>query len=101
MHATTTKRFRWLTRVAVTAALIMTAASRLSAQAQETRGKTSYDQIAPALLGQETFSAVMAKDKTDKAEVLSRQKKLLEDRYDLASRTHPSLKMTRGKPVSV
>jgi cytochrome c peroxidase len=71
------------------------------AQKQAARGKTSYDQIAPALLGQETFAAVMAKDKTDKPEVLARQKKLLEERYDLTPKLDQKVKMSRGKPIPV
>ena len=51
----------------------------------EARGKTSYDQISPVLLGQVTFADMMAKDKADKAGVMARQKKLLEERYDLAA----------------
>lgn len=65
------------------------------------RGKTSYDQLAPALLGQETFAAVMAKDKAGKSEVLARQKKLLEERYDLTPKLDQKTKMTRGKPIPV
>ena len=54
-------------------------------QDPDRRGKTSYDQISPALLGQETFADMMAKDKADKPAVMARQKKLLEERYDLAA----------------
>src|SRR5438093_8334548 len=63
--------------------------------------KTSYDQISPVLLGQETFAAMMAKDKADKADVMARQRKLLEERYDLSVRVDPNVKMTRGKPIPV
>jgi cytochrome c peroxidase len=42
-----------------------------------------------------------AKDKADKADVVARQKALLEERYDLAMRTDPTVKMTRGKPIPV
>jgi cytochrome c peroxidase len=62
-------------------------------------GKTSYDQIAPVLLGQETFAERMAKDKAGKAAVMARQMKLLEERYDLSKRVHDKVTMTRGKPV--
>jgi hypothetical protein len=60
---------------------------------------TSYDQLAPVLLGQDTFANVMAKDKASKEAVMARQKKLLVERYDLAVRTNPKVKMTRGKPI--
>jgi cytochrome c peroxidase len=63
--------------------------------------KSSYDQIAPALLGKTTFKEMMAKDKADKAAVMDRQKKLLEERYDLAPKADPNAKMTRGKAVPV
>ena len=64
-------------------------------------GKSSYDQVSPALLGQETFAQVLAKDKAAKDEVMARQKALLEQRYDLAAHPHEQLKMSRGKPVPV
>lgn len=67
----------------------------------EARGKSSYDQVSPVLLGQQTFAEMMAKDKADKAEVLARQKKLLEERYDLTARPDPMVTMTRGKPIPV
>ena len=62
---------------------------------------SSYDQIAPVLLGQVSFAEVMAKDKADKPEVMARQKKLLEERYDLTPHPDPKVKMTRGKPIPV
>jgi cytochrome c peroxidase len=62
-------------------------------------GKTSYDQIAPVILGQETFAERLAKDKAGKPKFADRQKKLLEERYDLARRDHDKVKMSRGKPV--
>ena len=63
------------------------------------RGKTSYDQIAPPLLGEKSFEQVMAEDKAAKAEVMTRQQKLLEERYDLTRRVDEKLTMTRGKPI--
>jgi cytochrome c peroxidase len=63
--------------------------------------KSSYDQIQPVLLGKETFQAVMAKDKADKAEVMARQQKLLEERYDLTARPDKKVTMSRGKPLQV
>jgi cytochrome c peroxidase len=64
-------------------------------------GKTSYDQIAPVILGQETFAARVAKDKAGKAAVMARQKALLEERYDLKRPADPTVKMTRGKPITI
>ncbi len=59
-----------------------------------TQAPSSYDQIAPVLIGQGTFEEVMAKDKADKPEVMARQNKLLADRYDTTSNPDPKVKMT-------
>jgi cytochrome c peroxidase len=68
---------------------------------QNERGKSSYDQVAPVLLGQETLQERKAKDQAEKPEVTARQKQLLESRYDLESRPDAKVKMTRGKPIQV
>src|SRR5687768_4866020 len=47
------------------------------------RGATSYDQIAPALVGKESFEEMRAKDKAGKAAVMARQQQLLAERYEL------------------
>src|SRR5579872_5171120 len=60
---------------------------------------TSYDQISPALLGLESFDAMMAKDKADKDRVMARQMKLLNERYNLEKQVDPKVTMTRGKPI--
>jgi cytochrome c peroxidase len=62
---------------------------------------TSYDQVSPVLLGQQSFQQMMEKDKADKEGVMARQKKLLEDRYDLSVRVAENIKMSRGKPIPV
>jgi cytochrome c peroxidase len=62
---------------------------------------SSYDQVTPVLLGKESFQAVMARDKADKAATVARQKALLEERYQLASRPDAKLTMSRGKAVQV
>jgi cytochrome c peroxidase len=64
-------------------------------------GKSSYDQIAPVLIGKETFAQMLAKDKAGKAKVMARQKALLEERYDLTKRVDVKNAMTRGKPIPV
>ena len=64
-------------------------------------GKSSYDQISPVLLGQETFAARLAKDKAEKPAVMARQKKVLDERYDLTSRPDQKVSMSRGKPVQI
>ena len=63
--------------------------------------KSSYDQVSPVLLGQVTFEEMMAKDKAGKEAVITRQKKLLEERYNLAAKTDEKVKMSRGKPIPV
>jgi cytochrome c peroxidase len=62
---------------------------------------SSYDQVSPVLLGQESFQKMMQKDKADKESVMARQKKLLEERYDLNPKTDDRVKMSRGKPIPV
>jgi cytochrome c peroxidase len=63
--------------------------------------KTSYDQIAPVILGQGSFEATMAKDKEAKPGIMARQQALLEERYDLAVKVDKRVTMTRGKPIPV
>ncbi len=70
-------------------------------QAQGPAAKSSYDQVTPVLLGQETLQNQMAKDKAGKPGIAARQKALLEARYDLSNKPDPTLKMSRGKPIQV
>src|ERR1700694_3108321 len=63
--------------------------------------QSSYDQVSPVILGQETFEQMMAKDKAGKDAVIARQKKLLEERYDLSVHVDKRITMSRGKPVPV
>jgi cytochrome c peroxidase len=67
----------------------------------ETKAPSSYDQVTPALLGQKSFEAMKAEDEAEKPAVLERQRKLLEERYDLTPRPDPKVRMTRGKPIPV
>ena len=101
---------RRLAGISVFAFLVLMIAPSLArpqTQAQANGGKSkentpsSYDQIAPALLGRESFQAVMARDKADKEAVMARQKKLLEERYDLTPRPDGKVTMSRGKPIQV
>jgi cytochrome c peroxidase len=64
-------------------------------------GKTSYDQIAPVILGETTFAEMKAKDIAAKAAIMARQQALLKERYDLSKKVDPKVKMTRGKPIPV
>ncbi|MFO7565223.1 MAG: cytochrome B6 [Enhygromyxa sp.] len=45
------------------------------------------------------FAAVFEQMSGEKAGVMTRQQALLDQRYDLSDRPHPSATMTRGKPV--
>jgi cytochrome c peroxidase len=103
---------RWLPWLAVCALVLYLAGPTLTRQnpgggkgdePDRTKGppKTSYDQVSPVLLGQETFQAMMAKDKAAKEEVMARQQKLLEERYDLGKRVNEHVTMSRGKPIPV
>jgi len=63
------RRLHWLQWGSVAGLLVLIAAPNVPGQAapnQDARGKTSYDQVAPVLVGQGTFAEVMAKDKADK-----------------------------------
>ncbi|HUE71556.1 MAG TPA: cytochrome B6 [Pirellulaceae bacterium] len=117
MHASSKGRFSWVRWFAFASTVAWIAACFGLASAQqpartktagkaaapkaEARGKTSYDQVSPVLLGQQSFADMMAKDKADKPAVMARQKKLLEERYDLTPKPDDKLAMTRGKPIQV
>jgi cytochrome c peroxidase len=104
-HGRIRRRLSWLAASAVFAFLAILSLHRSEPAAGQERDnpppKTSYDQIAPVLIGQDTFAAVLAKDKADKPKVMDRQKALLEKRYDLTPHPDPNVKMTRGKPIPV
>jgi cytochrome c peroxidase len=63
--------------------------------AQQTERKTSY---APVDI-QEDFASILARMSAAKAEVMSRQMELLEQRYDLTDRPASGVTMSRGKSV--
>ena len=111
MHSGSIPRTRtWLPWVAVCAVFVYLASPSLT-QSDRRNGnqqdrekvplKTSYDQVSPVLLGQESFESMLRKDKADKASVMERQKRLLEERYDLAPRVDARVTMSRGKPIPV
>jgi cytochrome c peroxidase len=95
----------WLMLTGCVAAVMPVLNRPAVAQERATPGepppKTSYDQVAPVLLGQKSFADVMAQDKGDKPGVMMRQKQLLEERYDLSPRPDNTVSMTRGKPIQV
>ncbi len=84
-------------RGAALCALLFASVAVATAHAQETspRGKTSYAPVAQT----EDFNSVLARMKKEKPAVLTRQKKLLEERYDLSDRPASGVKMSRGQPV--
>ncbi len=95
-------------RVALLLAATLIGPPGPAAQAQQVErqdpgppAKSSYDQVAPVLLGHETFQARMASDKAEKAAVVARQMTLLQSRYDLSSKPDDKVKMSRGKPIQV
>ena len=109
MQADYGKRIRrWSPWVAALAALVFLAVPSMTRSQSKANGdkpnantSSSYDQIAPVLLGKETFQEVLTRDKADKESVMARQMKLLEERYDLTSRPDPKVTMSRGKPIQV
>jgi cytochrome c peroxidase len=103
---------RWLPWLAVVALLFYFVGPSLTQQkrdadqekrpdVQKGAQPTSYDQVSKVLLGEESFQAMMEKDKADKEGIMARQRKLLEARYDLTPRVDESVKMSRGKPIPV
>lgn len=103
----------WLPWVAVCALLLYLAGPSLTQSkrgAEEPTKKkavmpppvpSSYDQVTPVLLGQDSFTAMRKKDQAAKERVMARQQELLEKRYDLRPRRDDKVKMTRGKPIPV
>jgi cytochrome c peroxidase len=85
-----TKRV-WLGVLVPAAALVFVSA----AASQQTEKKSSY---APVDI-REDFQAVLSRMRAAKAEVMSRQKALLEERYDLSDRPASGVTMSRGKAV--
>src|SRR5262249_4562732 len=101
---------RWLPWLAVALALLflvspsLTQPERKQAKgpdAQKGPVKTSYDQVSKVLLGEESFQDMLTKDKAEKQSVMDRQRKLLEERYDLTAKADKQVTMTRGKPIAV
>jgi cytochrome c peroxidase len=99
---------RWSPWLAVTTGLVFLALPSMSRSQSKTDADkpkdntpSSYDQIAPVLLGNGNFQEVMAKDKADRESVMARQKTLLDERYELTPHPDPKLTMSRGKPIQV
>src|SRR5437879_5901854 len=79
---------RWFPWIALPIALLFLAIPSMTRSQAQPDGNTppapttsSYDQLAPVLLGKEKFQDVVAKDKADKESVMARQQKLLDERY--------------------
>jgi cytochrome c peroxidase len=91
-------------RPVVTAGLVflitplLTVAGSLVGWAQQ---PSSYDQITDVLLGKKSFETMMAEDKAEKSSVMARQKKLLEERYNLTPTPDAKVRMSRGKAIQV
>ncbi|HEV3258899.1 MAG TPA: cytochrome B6 [Gemmataceae bacterium] len=99
------RAWRWLPWAVVAAGLLYLVSPVLRSEAPQDGHKgpppSSYDQVSPVLLGQETFDKMRATDKAAKEAVMARQQKLLEQRYNLAVRVSDRVKMSRGKPIPV
>src|SRR5262249_41475385 len=99
----TSQTFPWLPWVVLVCVLTVAAGSLWSQtaprEAPPADAKSSYDQIAPVLLGKGSFRDVLAKDKADKPAVTARQRRPLGGRYDLTPRPDPQGRVTRGKPT--
>lgn len=67
----------------------------LAVLAEESQVRSSY---LPVDI-KETFNQIFERMKAGKAEVMERQKKLLEERYDLSNRPAHGVTTTRGKPI--
>lgn len=94
--------YRWLP-VLIVAAVVAFVVVPLQSQEKKPAAPpaSSFDQVSPVLLGQETFKSMLEKDQADKDKVMARQKKLLEERYDLSEKVDKKVKMSRGKPIPV
>jgi cytochrome c peroxidase len=100
---------RWLPWLVLSTSLALLAAFTLNwhpSKADEDKpagaaASSSYDQIAPVLLGKVRFQDMLAKDKAEKNSFAARQKKLLEQRYDLTPHPDNKVTMSRGKPIQV
>lgn len=75
--------------------LLLFTAAAPALNAQEPRAKTSYLPVDNT----EDFDAVMERLKNEKPKFANRQRKLLEERYDLSDRPANGVTMSRGKPV--
>ena len=62
------------------------------------RAQQPPNSYAPVVM-QEDFDKVVAKMSAAKAEIMERQMKLLEERYDLSDRPAQGVTMSRGKPI--
>lgn len=108
-HESNKRIWRWLACLAIPAVLAFMVVPPLIRSQPKSDGdkqkadvgKSSYDQIPPVLLGQETFATMVARDKAAKAAVMERQVALLNERYDLTRHVDAKCQMTRGKPCSV
>jgi cytochrome c peroxidase len=73
----------------------------LSASAQDPKPDPRRDSSYLPVDIKESFESIMTRMKASKADVMKRQKALLEQRYDLTERTAKDVKMSRGKPIPV
>ncbi len=96
-----TKRLKIFIAFAFAAAFAASLAGGAGADAQQKPkpGDPRNSSFTPVV--EEPFDVVRARDKAAHARVMAAARKLLEDRYDLARRVDPNVKMTRGKAIPV
>lgn len=66
--------------------------------AKTTHGAEKATSYAPVAI-KEDFKTIMKRMVSEKSKIMSRQKELLEDRYDLSNSPIEGMKMTRGKSI--
>jgi len=104
MHASTQRlAWRWLPWIgcAVLLSVVTPSLTQPKPPPGPSVGKSSYDQISPVILGQESFEKMRTSDKAAKEGIMARQQKLLDERYELAAKVDKGVTMTRGKPIPV
>ena len=97
------RRSRLLGRLALAVPAVLFLAATIG-RSQKPGGDAAADGAPPAnsyapVVMQEDFDKVVARMSAAKPEIMERQMKLLEERYDLADRPAQGVTMTRGKPV--
>ncbi|HEY3039485.1 MAG TPA: hypothetical protein VGJ66_12160 [Pyrinomonadaceae bacterium] len=102
----TTARIKLLVIIALTLAVTasLLVAGSVGAQNRPRPSQNPRPQEPPSSfmpVVEEPFEVVRARDKANKASVMTAARRRLEERYDLTPHADPNVKMTRGKPIPV